>query len=272
MSNLTNIADNNTLHMDVQGQGDTLVMLHGWGMHSGIWRDLVASLARHFRVVCIDLPGHGHSPALCPLELQAVSQQILSQVPHACHWLGWSLGASIVMNLVTLAPAQIKSMTLLSANPCFIRNEHWPHGIDARVFENFAEELQLDYQKTLKKFIALQTLSSDAAKVSLKQLRDQLFEAGKPDAEALRQGLGILMHADLRSTLQQNDRPCLVVLGERDQLVPASITAFYHQLACVPQIEICKGAGHAPFVSHPQQMADIVTHFCNAHADNTVYG
>jgi pimeloyl-[acyl-carrier protein] methyl ester esterase len=241
-------------------------------MHSGIWRDLAASLSGHFRVVCIDLPGHGHSPALCPLELQAVSQQILSQIPHACHWLGWSLGASIVMNLAALAPTQVKSMSLISANPCFIRNEHWQHGVDAQIFATFAEDLQLDYQKTLKKFIALQTLSSDAARVSLKQLRDQLFEAGEPDTDALRQGLSILMHADLRSTMQQNDRPCLAVLGERDQLVPASITAFYQQLPCAPQIEICKGAGHAPFLSHPQQVADVVTHFFNSHADNKVYG
>jgi pimeloyl-[acyl-carrier protein] methyl ester esterase len=266
------MTDINTLHMDIQGQGDTLVMLHGWGMHSGIWHDLAAALSGHFRVVCIDLPGHGHSPALCPLELEAVSQQILSQVPGASHWLGWSLGASIVMNLAAMAPARVKSMTLLSANPRFVSNQHWLHGIDAQVLARFAKDLQLDYQKTLKKFIALQTLSSTRAGASLKQLCDQLFAAGEPDRDALRQGLGILMHADLRPALQQNDRPCLLVLGERDQLVPVSVTEFYQQLPCRPQVEVIKGAGHASFLSHPQQVSGLVTRFINTHADNIVYG
>ena len=50
-----------SLHVEVTGQGKPLVMLHGWGMHGGIWGDTVRRLAQDFEVHNVDLPGHGAS-------------------------------------------------------------------------------------------------------------------------------------------------------------------------------------------------------------------
>ena len=50
-----------SLHIDTQGQGPDLILLHGWAMHSGIFAPLLAKLTAHFRVHCVDLPGHGQS-------------------------------------------------------------------------------------------------------------------------------------------------------------------------------------------------------------------
>ncbi len=250
-----------SLKMYVQGDGETLVMLHGWGMHSGIWHELAASLAAHFKVVCIDLPGHGYSSMECPLELNALGEQILAQVPDACHWLGWSLGGSVLMNLAALAPERIKSMALIAANPRFVRDTDWLHGVDAGLLLQFARDLEQDLRKTLKRFIALQTLHSQAPGAMLKQLREQLFEAGNPDAIALRQGLDILLHSDLREAMERLCRPCMILLGERDQLVPATVADYYNDLPCRPQVVTIAGAGHAPFLSHPEPVATALTDY-----------
>ena len=50
-----------SLHVEYEGAGPDLVLLHGWAMHSGIWRDVRERLARHFRLHLVDLPGHGRS-------------------------------------------------------------------------------------------------------------------------------------------------------------------------------------------------------------------
>ncbi|MBS4051006.1 MAG: pimeloyl-ACP methyl ester esterase, partial [Methylomonas sp.] len=34
-------------------------MLHGWAMHTGVWRDFARRLAEYYQVICVDLPGHG---------------------------------------------------------------------------------------------------------------------------------------------------------------------------------------------------------------------
>ena len=49
------------MHVDSHGSGAPLVLIHGWGMHGGIWDNVVPLLAQHFRVHCVDLPGHGYS-------------------------------------------------------------------------------------------------------------------------------------------------------------------------------------------------------------------
>jgi len=253
--------NNNTLYMDVRGQGETIVMLHGWGMHSGILDGLSSVLSKHFKVISIDLPGHGYSSTQCPLTLSEVSEQILSQIDMDCHWLGWSLGGSIVMSMAEIAPERFKSMTLLSANPCFVSKQQWPHGINASVFCGFVDDLQQDYQKTLKKFLALQTLSSEGGAATLKQLRQQLFATGEPDLMALRQGLDILIQTDMRGSLEDSQIPSLMLLGERDQLVPVSIAAYYQSLPSHPQVEVIANAGHTPFLSHPETTAALISDF-----------
>ena len=44
------------LYVESSGKGAPLVMLHGWGMHGGIWEDCVPSLAAGWRVIRPDLP------------------------------------------------------------------------------------------------------------------------------------------------------------------------------------------------------------------------
>ena len=53
-----------SLHVDRSGSGADLVLLHGWGLHSGAWDEVAPLLARRFRVHAIDLPGHGLSAAM----------------------------------------------------------------------------------------------------------------------------------------------------------------------------------------------------------------
>jgi len=38
-----------------------VVLVHGWGMHSGVWEDVAEALIDHHRVTVLDLPGHGYS-------------------------------------------------------------------------------------------------------------------------------------------------------------------------------------------------------------------
>ncbi|NNG13616.1 MAG: alpha/beta fold hydrolase, partial [Gammaproteobacteria bacterium] len=50
------------LYSETIGHGPDLVLLHGWGAHSGVWAGMREALAENFSVTCIDLPGHGRSP------------------------------------------------------------------------------------------------------------------------------------------------------------------------------------------------------------------
>ena len=49
------------IHTETYGLGKPIVLVHGWAMHSGIWRLFARELAKHYQVTLIDLPGHGRS-------------------------------------------------------------------------------------------------------------------------------------------------------------------------------------------------------------------
>jgi pimeloyl-[acyl-carrier protein] methyl ester esterase len=50
-----------SLHVEVTGSGEPLLLIHGWGMHGGMWGSAAERLAQDFRVIAVDLPGHGFS-------------------------------------------------------------------------------------------------------------------------------------------------------------------------------------------------------------------
>src|ERR1700752_2619966 len=50
------------VHYVNYGKGDeALVLIHGWTQNVDSWRDQIPDFAKHYRVIAIDLPGHGQS-------------------------------------------------------------------------------------------------------------------------------------------------------------------------------------------------------------------
>ena len=49
------------LFVHTQGRGPDVVLLHGWGLHGGVWARIADHLAADFTVHSVDLPGHGAS-------------------------------------------------------------------------------------------------------------------------------------------------------------------------------------------------------------------
>ncbi|TAN67175.1 MAG: alpha/beta fold hydrolase [Methylobacter sp.] len=108
------------IHLETFGQGKSIVLVHGWAMHTGIWRDFAKQLALNYQVTCIDLPGHGHSELIDPFTLERISAELLKAIPgQGCCWLGWSLGATVVLDVAARYPERVSSLVLLAGNPLF---------------------------------------------------------------------------------------------------------------------------------------------------------
>lgn len=236
------------LHLDSRGDGPDLVLLHGWGMHSGIWSDWARQLSRCFRVHLVDLPGHGGSANRGHNALQDWAAAVLEVVPSYAWWLGWSLGGLVSLAAADRQAQRIRGLVLLASTPRFVAAADWQPGVDARVFEQFARQLEEDTERTLVRFLSLQVRSADHAAATLRRLRAGLRQRPLPDADTLRAGLGFLQQADMRDVLTRSKVPLYWLLGERDMLVPA---AARHQFPAISSALI-PGAGHAPFLSHPE--------------------
>lgn len=250
-----------SLYIDTRGSGPDLVMLHGWGLHGGLFGPVIEPLAQHFRLHLVDLPGHGRSPMLAgEYTLETVAGAIADEVPAGAHWLGWSLGGRIAL-AAARDGAAIDKLILVGANPCFTQRPDWPHAMPEAELEQFAASLRDNYKATLQRFLAVQSRGSERAREELRNLRDSLFAHGEPDQQALAGGLEILRSADLRPALNTISQPTLVLHGERDTLAPLAAAEYTATRLPNGKLGVIEGAGHAPFISHTEQFLAAVEGF-----------
>ncbi len=262
------------LHIESHGRGAPLLLIHGWGMHGGMWGNLVPQLAQRFRVHVVDLPGHGLSTSRTLLQhgddgatatvdqlLDAVVDELSTQFTEPLNVCGWSLGGLIALRWALRQPQQVKRLVLLASTPCFVRRPDWECAMAPETLAEFAAALQQDYALTLRRFLALQVRGSEHERELLATLRAALFARGEPDSAALQAGLALLRDCDLRGGLPEVGQPMLVIAGERDTLTPLQAAQYLAQRTANAQLAVIRGAAHAPFLSHPAEVMEHLKNF-----------
>ncbi len=251
-----------SLHSEAFGQGPDLVLIHGWGLHGGIWQPLIEALQDRYRLTVIDLPGHGHSALPAGgFDLDRLSQMLMDVAPAHASWIGWSLGGMAALNAALHWPQQINKVVMVAAQPQFIKTDDWPHATPGNSLAAFTKSLVNHTEQTLKRFLSLQVRDSNDEKALLRRVRSIVEERPLPQGEALRLGLEILKTANLRPQLQQLQRPIQFILGERDMLVPVQCAESIQLLLPKARIEIMPGVGHIPFLSHTDEFLQLLLPF-----------
>ena len=242
-----------------------VVLVHGWSMHSGMWGPFVDTLGESHRVTCLDLPGHGHAPMVDEFNLRSISEVLLGAAPEKACWIGWSLGATIVMYLARYFPDRVKSMALLAGNAKFVADYEWPSGMELTLLRRFGANLIEDNRGAVLRFLSLQAQGSPTTKHHLKELRERLDSRSSPTESALLGGLDILENADSRQALKNLQCPALLLYGELDTLVPVAAGEAMKALCPKARLYVVKGAGHMPFYTHTEETASVVKGFLKAY-------
>ncbi len=269
-----------SLHVDVTGSGEPLVMLHGWGMHGGIWGSAVEQLAQRHRVHCVDLPGYGYSTSPAPSgrakrgvggersegsgALDAIVSVLSAHFDEPVTVCGWSLGGQVALRWAQLAPHQVSKLVLVATTPRFVQCDGWDCAMAEETLREFSASLLENYALTLKRFVALQVRGSEHERELLADMRSLLFSRGEPDRVALRGGLEILRNTDLRAQLGEIMQAALVIAGERDTLTHPAASAYLARALPSARLVEIKGASHVPFLSHPETFVEHVTGFVNS--------
>lgn len=237
------------LHRSIHGAGPDWVLLHGWGLHGGVWAPLAEVLAGR-RVHCLDLPGHGRSRGPVPDTLAGAAARVAEATPSGSTVMGWSLGGLLALRLALDWPDRVARLVLVAATPRFVSGPDWPHGVAPEVLTEFRSQLASDYRQTLGRFLALQARGSESAREDTRWLRGLLADHGEPQPDGLARGLAWLAGEDLRAELGRVTAPVHLIGGERDTLVPPA--ALEATAAALPdaRTSLVPGAGHAPFISH----------------------
>ena len=241
-----------TIAWQTTGEGNChLVLLHGWGLNAKVWDCITPQLASHFTLHLVDLPGYGRSGGFGAMSLEEMAQRVLENAPDRAIWLGWSLGGLVASQVALSHPDRLQALVTVASSPCVSAHDSWA-GIKPDVLSGFQQQLSEDFQRTVERFLALQTLGTESARQDAKALKSTVLSLPMPSPEVLNGGLEILKTADLRQPLTTLDVPFLRLYGRLDGLVPRKIIPVLDALWPKSTSIVFDKAAHAPFISHPQ--------------------
>lgn len=242
----------NNLWWQTVGTGNChLVLLHGWGLNAEVWSCIREELASQFTLHLVDLPGFGRSHDCGAMPLAQMAEQVLDKAPEQAVWLGWSLGGLVASQIALTRPERVQALVTVASSPCFSAQSDWP-GIKPEVLGNFQQQLSDDFQRTVERFLALQTLGTETARQDARVLKKTVLSLPMPDVAVLNGGLEILKTTDLRAPLASLTLPHLRLYGALDGLVPRKVVPLLDALWPQSESHIIDKAAHAPFISHPE--------------------
>jgi len=237
-----------TLHFDVAGSGDEIVVLtHGLGVTGATWAAQVTALAGEYRVVTWDLRAHGSSGSpggSCTLaaladDLAAVVEAVGGGAVHA---LGHSAGGVVAMRFAIDHPVLVRSLVLVgTASECNARAHGW--------YESLAR-----------------TAEQEGGAAVLRMLGNRDPSAVPPEPlgfAAIARAMGGLHAVPLTEALANVSSPALVVVGEKDFLGVGGSVIISRRLAR-SRLEIVPERGHAIFREDAEGFNRLVLDFLRA--------
>lgn len=241
----------NDIWWQTRGEGNChLVLLHGWGLNAEVWHCISEELSSHFTFHLVDLPGFGRSQGFGAMTLGEMAERVLDQAPEKAIWLGWSLGGLVASQVALTHPERVQALVTVASSPCFSARDAWP-GIKPDVLAGFQQQLSEDFQRTVERFLVLQTMGTETARQDARALKKTVLALPMPPVAVLNGGLEILKTVDLRESMTSLTVPFLRLYGYLDGLVPRKVVPLLDALWPESESLIFAKAAHAPFISHP---------------------
>ncbi len=253
-----------TLYAEATGRGSALVLLHGFTGNTGTWEALRERLARRWRVIVVDLPGHGRSPRPGG-GLPALANDLAGVLDRfgvaRAHWLGYSLGGRAALHVALAHPARVDRLVLESTSAGIADPDarHARRTADAALAETLLRDgVRAFAARWIRQplFATQSTLPPD-----VRQREHDVRCANRADglAAALR-AFGPGAHTPLWDRLAAIDAPVLLLAGAHDDAYRAHAE---HMAARLPRarLTVVPAAGHAVHLEHPDAFAAAVEAF-----------
>jgi 3-oxoadipate enol-lactonase len=252
------------IHYEVHGQGEPLLLINGFASSSASWRpELLAGLARSFRVIAFDNRGTGQSDhpdtpwTLAQMADDAAALLDALAVPRA-HVFGLSMGGMIAQELTLRHPHRVLGLVLgctncgaplsVPAAPEVVQLLMVPEGMDPR--EAARRAWPASYTP---EFIA-------AHRDILEQTLDRVLAHPTPP-KTRRFQMEAIRAWSSHERLHQLTAPTLIITGDRDVLIPPENARILHERIAGSRLHVIPGAAHNFAGSHPDETVRLVTEF-----------
>lgn len=234
-----------------EGTGNIVVLLHGYLETHEIWGDFAKDLAQTFRVINIDIPGHGKSGKLSDIHTveilaEAIDYLLTTLGIEKSFIIGHSMGGYSALAYLEKFPLKVSGLCLFHSTP-FADTE------EKKLNRSHDIELLLQGKKdvvfnnhVLKSF-ATDNLIHLADKVDL--AKKIAFENNTDGIIALVEGMKI--RPDRQTLLKKTLVPVMFILGKKDNYIPYEIMYAVAQRSPLGEALLLENSGHMGFLEEP---------------------
>ena len=250
-----------SLHYQIEGSGPALLLLHSFLCSGAMWQAQVGALAEQYRVITVDLRGHGQSTgADQPLTLYDLVDDILAlldaeKIPVAI-WAGLSIGGMIALRAALQAPERVSALVLMDTHAGPERPlktlRYRAMVTAARIFGvkpliPQVNQLMFGHNTLIQKPELVEEWGPRFAAVPISTITNTVTALCNRD--------------DLRPRLADIRQPTLVIVGEEDRSLPP---AYSSEIADgIPQAElrVISRAGHLSALEQPEAVTAAMRDF-----------
>ncbi|AJS60131.1 alpha/beta fold hydrolase [Paenibacillus sp. IHBB 10380] len=248
--------DGNIICYVEQGQGEPIVLLHGYCGSSEYWEKVAPILSAKYRCIMPDLRGHGRSDApMGAYTIEQMADDLLNlldelNIPKVT-LLGHSLGGYITLSFAQRYASRLDGFSLIHSTTYPDSDE----GKEKRM--NAVSTIQNEGITAFVDSLVPNLFAPDHV-LSSPELVERVKEIGYKTPPQGASGVAMAMRErpDRRDVLSATVLPVLLVAGEQDGVItPDKIFTVDHPN--VTQVTIA-GAGHMSMLETPEELADII--------------
>jgi 3-oxoadipate enol-lactonase len=241
------------LFTEVNGDGDPLVLSHGWMSDQTQWKAQVTLLSRHHKVIAYDHRGHGSSDK--PKDgysMTVLAEDIIGLLDalglDKATIVGHSMGGMASLVLAIEHPERVSRLVLVETSAKNDFSMYMRLGVEDALR---SDDSMADWMVSL----AHRDPSDQVRKETLARASQVPVEISR---ECLRQ---FMTHYDVRKDLGQIEAPTMIVVGEKDSMTPVKMAQVLHRGIAGSSLEIIPEGKHMPMIDDQATFNHILSEF-----------
>lgn len=230
-----------------RGAGETLILIHGLDGGGWSWRRQIEELSKAYRVIAMDLRGHGQSGYRGgeTISIRAFADDVIALLRtlgiEQGHFCGHCLGGMINLEIFIRAPSLMQSLVLADTTAFFP---------PPQILGEFLSRFDHLDMPAWARFMAPRLLGRGASAA----LMEEVVEAISVTSRAVyRQSLIAAFQADYRWLLPLIDIPTLILVGEKDQATPWGYARYLQSMIRSSSLQVVPNAAHLTHRENPQE-------------------
>jgi pimeloyl-ACP methyl ester carboxylesterase len=244
-----------------KGSGKAIILVHGYLESSDVWDDFATQLSGRFRVISVDLPGHGSSDIYEDVHRMEFLGNVMEGLMNSlgitrAFMVGHSLGGYVTLAFLENYPDRLSGYCLFHSHP----------------FADTSEVMQKREREMLvvnagKKFLMYpENIKLMFASSNLPRMYNSLERSKKIASEISAEGIisvlkGMMQRPSRLSLMEAGKVPCLWILGAGDNYIPCDQMKVRVKMPPNSETLILNGSGHLGFIEEESASAGALLDF-----------